>query len=341
MSINMRIRFSALALVMIAHTALAQRPEWIGGKSRAYPDGQFIVGVGSGSTREAAESQARANIGRVFRVDIKSSIRVTRQEDLQSKSGSTTGELTERAVAKVDIGLTKTLEGTEIADVWQEPSGKTYYALAVLEREKAATILSERIREIDDDITTLNDELGKTEDRLAKMRLMVRKKNLLNTQRELNSDHRVVTGKTLKTAFTFEKEMAAIDRFLKQDFMIGIEGKGENVAKLVDDISKHLANRGITVRRVTERNRAKLDVVIVLEFSMDPAKEAVDDWYYCPWQVSIQAVDQESGNVLAAEVKKGRSGQLSIEGAKKRAQFEASKQLESAAAAVAQGLFGT
>jgi hypothetical protein len=341
MSIRLLISWVVFVWVSATTAVHAQRPEWIGGKSRAYPDGQYIVGVGSGSTREAAESQARANIGRVFKVDIKSSIRVTRQEDIKSKSGSTTSNLTERTVAKVDVGLTKTLEGTEIVDAWQEPSGKTFYALAVLDREKAAKILNERIQEIDGDVSTLNTELNETNDRLETMRLTVRKKKLLNTQRELNADHRVVTGKTLKTQFSYEKEMAGIDRFLKQDFMIGIEGKGEGAAKLLEDASKHMTNHGITVRRVTERNRAKLDVIIALEFSMDPAQVPVDEWYYCPWQLSIQAVDQETGNVLAVEVRKGRAGQLSVAGAKKRAQFEASKQIENAAAVVAQGLFGS
>jgi len=328
-----------VAAVLVPSVAVAQQPEWISGKSKKYPDQVYITGVGGGATREAAESQARANIGRVFRVDLKSTFQVTRQEEMQQKEGRTSSEIKEKTVAKVDVGLTKTLEGTEIAEVWKDQSNKTFYALAVLERQKAAQILEERIRQIDNDVTILNEQLRPAEDRVGRMRLTVRKKNLLTMQKELNADYRVVTRKRLQTQYSYEKELSGIDRFLKNEFMLGIEGKGDNVARLVEATSKFLTARGLTIRKVTEKNKSNLDVIISLEFSMNPATQAVDDWYYCPWQLSVQAVDREYGNVLAADVTKGRASQLSVEEAKKRALFDASKQVEALAASVVKGLF--
>jgi hypothetical protein len=288
--------------------------------------------VGSGKNRDAAENQARAGIAKNFKVQINATTGVVSSETLKRKDETTTGESQERTVSDVEVGVRKTMEGVEIAEVYEDPSTGTIHALAVLKRSKAQAILEDQIQGLDTEIVELGKEADAAGDKIEKLRLMLRRKNLMVSREELNADYRVVdpASQSVPAPFSLEKERSRIAAFLKNQFLVGMAASGDESARLVQPAMKYLSAKGISTRKVTPANEAGMDVVVNLETDLDPSAEPVDDWYYCRWKLDMTATDQKTGNALVTESKSGKSGQLSMKDARKKAVTEMTRAVSAA-----------
>lgn len=320
----MRILLSIAMLLWCNAFVFAQEPDWIRGKSREYPGELYIVGVGSGDTRQDAESRARAHIAEVFSVDIKADISVNKSETLMEHEGKVSGESKEITRSKIDMGLKKTLEGTEIVEVWQNPKDATYYALAVLDREKAALKMSERIRELDNEIVRLGEQADTVSGKVSKLKLMLLRRSLLSDRLSLDSDFRIVStsGKSLQAPYSYEKENSAITKFLQNDFVIGISARGPGADLLAQTVTDLFTGKGFMVDRTGGKGA---DMMIEINATTDPSTEPVDEWYYCRWRVELNASDPSTHSVIMSSSEKGKSGQLSLDESKRKALFDMNK----------------
>lgn len=335
----MRIAVYIAVLFWCNASLLAQQPDWISGKSREYPGEFYLVGVGSGDTRQDAESRARAKIAEVFSVNIKANISVNKSETLRNSGGKTTAESRELTRSRIDLGLKKTLEGTEIAEVWQNPKDATYYALAVLDREKAAVKMSERIRELDNEVLRLKGEVDTVAGKIARLRLLLLMKSLMTDRRGTNSDLRIVSaaGKGMEPPYSFEKESSAIIGFLQNDFLVGISGEGFGAEVIKQTVTDLFTDKGFTINRTAGKNA---DLLITISSSIDPSSEPVGDWYYCRWHLELNASDASNGEVILSSSENGKSGQLSADESKRRAVYDMNKKVAVLAGQVIQKLMG-
>ncbi len=322
----MRIVLSMTLLLFFNSFLFAQEPDWVRGKSREYPDEFYMVGVGSGDTRQDAESQARAHIAEIFRVNIKADISVNRSETLKNTQGNVTAESREVTRSKIDMGLKKTLEGTEIAEVWQNPKDATYYALAVLDREKASLKIKERIGELDSEVERLRGKTDSAAGKIDKLKLLLLKKSLLSDRNELNSDLRIVSGsgKGIEPPYSFETENSEIMRFLQNDFVIGVTGEGVGSEVLNQTVTDLFTAKGFVVKRVSKKGG---DLLISVSSSTKPSSEPVDGWYYCRWHLELNASDATTGDVIFSSSENGRSGQLSRDESERRAVYDMNKKI--------------
>ena len=318
---------------------LAQEPDWVKGKSREYSDEFYLVGVGSGDTRQDAESSARAKIAEVFSVNIKEDISVNKSETLRNTGGQTTAESRELTRSRIDLGLKKTLEGTEIAEVWQNPKDATYYALAVLDREKAAVKMSERIRELDQEVLRLKTEVDTTSGKIARLKFMLLVKSLMADRRGTDSDLRIVSAaaKGIEPPYSYERENSAIASFLQNDFLVGITGDGYGTEVLTQTVTDLFTSKGFTVNRTPGK---MADMLIRISSSIDPPSEPVGDWYYCRWHLEVNASDASNGQVILSSSENGKSGQLSIEESKRKAIYEMNKKVVVLAGKIMNRLMG-
>jgi len=314
------------------------RPDWVEGKSKKYPDAFYMTGVGSGMTRATAELNARSNIGKIFKVDLKSQTRTTLSEEIQNRQSST---MNEKTTVKYDESLNKTLEGTEIAEIWRDESAGRYYAFAVLEREKAQAILTSRLKELDREYETQKSLSMKSTDKLEKIRAHVRRKQLLTACQQLTTDLRIVepnAANAIRPSFSTGEERAAIERFLKNEVKLGLKASANAPAQLITPFIDALTKRGLSV---TEAKNAKaFDILFSLDLQRNTPSEKVGGWYYCRWNLSLSADGSGSAETLASLSASGRSGQLSVERAKNKAVTDALKKLPNLTDGVLKQLFG-
>jgi hypothetical protein len=333
---------TALALLITAGVCNAQKPDWLTGKSSKFPNELYLVGVGMGKTRETAENQARASIAKVFKSNVSAVTGTVTTETMTTKEQKTTSQLDQKTVSDVEVAVSKSLEGTEIADVWEDPANGTMHALAVLDRSAAQSILADEIKQKDDEILALSTEVNSATRTLEKLRLMLRMKSLMAAREGLNGDHRVVdmNHSGIQAPFSTEKVKSKIDSFLKNEFRLGVTATGEESARLVKPALKFMAARGLTARKATSSNRSTMDVIMMLESDLEPSTEPVDDWYYCWWQVDMTAVDRMDSSALATDSRKGKAGQLSVKESRRKALREMTASVESLAETVWKSLSG-
>jgi hypothetical protein len=340
-----QLRCALVTLFLIglgAAAAFAQRPDWVQGTSKKFPAGLYLVGVGSGKTRDAAENQARASIAKNFKVEINATTGVVSTETLKRKDETVTGESQEKTVSDVEVGVRKTMEGIEISEVYEDPSTGTIHALAVLKRSKAQAILEDEIQGLDTEIVSLGKESDAATDKIEKLRLMLRRKTLMVSRDELNADYRVVdpASQSVPAPFSLEKERSRIASFLKNQFLVGVTATGDESSRMVQPATKYLSAKGISTKKAPAGNSAGMDVLVEIETDLDPSAEPVDDWYYCRWKLDMTATDQKTGNALVTESKSGKAGQLSAKDARKKAVTEMTKAVSVAMEALWNALNG-
>jgi hypothetical protein len=316
-----------------------KKPSWLEGQSKRYPNAFYITGVGSGYTRATAENNARANIGKVFKVDIKSRTRTVKTETIKNLTQS---QLREQTRDQIDASLNKTLQGTEIQDIWQEPDSRRYFAFAVLERDLARSILTERLKEIDITFETQRTLSKSANTRLKQIRAYVACKNLLQTRQTINSDLRVVSmdNKGLQPPYNIGNEQAAIDQFLYNEVKLGVVAAAGTPKETTKKLMQQITNKGFVVKAAQEGNMGDFDIIFRLGLDLNTPNEKVDDWYYTAWSLSLKAMDATKNTVLASDVADGRSGQLSKARAEQKARFDAEKKLSAIAGSVLSGVFG-
>jgi TolB-like protein len=118
---------------------LVNPPDWVLLKGHPlYPQSQYLIGVG---TSEMGPSQAgdaaRAKVAQNLKINISSTM-----VDI-----STTEKIHIERIIKTEVDAV--LEGVEIKAAWPDQSNGVYYALAVVERNKAAFSIREKINKIE------------------------------------------------------------------------------------------------------------------------------------------------------------------------------------------------
>ncbi len=143
----LNIVFLSAMFFSCASTPYAFAPDWIAGSqnSTAYPSDRYLTAVGSGQTLDAAESDAAAALTRIIRQTVDSHS-VAAQSFTSLAIGS---ELQTQMVSKVDTTSNVTVSGLIIAENYcftsSEDRSITYYALAVVDREKTGTVYRDKI----------------------------------------------------------------------------------------------------------------------------------------------------------------------------------------------------
>ena len=148
----MRVFVLSLCLstvLFLASCGAPKPPEWTLGRSTLYPDQAFLVGVGMGTTQGQAEDRARAEIAKIFTVDIHSRESTSESEWL-NRSGNVAGSEYRQAVeAELTATSDKILSGVQIAEIWKDEKTGAYHALAVLDRLRISTGLRSELDEAD------------------------------------------------------------------------------------------------------------------------------------------------------------------------------------------------
>lgn len=134
-------------------------PEWTNGSEHPkYKGAGYMTAVGSGQTRKEAETEARGELARSFSVQVKSEMnRRAEGSHAESSEGQSRSQDRTRTVSDLKLSSNLKLRAVSIADRAQDPATKTFYALAVLDKNRASVSY----------LTELN-QISKKADGLAK-----------------------------------------------------------------------------------------------------------------------------------------------------------------------------
>jgi hypothetical protein len=121
-------------------------PAWVSDADQVYSRLRYVTAVGYGSSRAVAEKEALASMISVFgqTVQVDRQSMVGYQEALEQDMVSAYIRNTEITNAIKTSAEMETLIGAEIRDYWYDGRG-THYAVAVMEKSRAASLYSELV----------------------------------------------------------------------------------------------------------------------------------------------------------------------------------------------------
>lgn len=150
----MRIQHIPLLCVIALISACAgqpvnRTPDWLDSQSKQYPAALYLTGQGEADNLNDAKDRARADLAKQFEVAIEEHSQQQQQYNKQTQGEQSTESLTQSVNRQLSTQTTRTVQGIEIADNWQDPGSHRYYALAVLSRNKARQQYEQQITALD------------------------------------------------------------------------------------------------------------------------------------------------------------------------------------------------
>lgn len=167
----MAVARNVLTMIVVAvgmlstAVAIAAQPKWISDSSLEYPNEQYLIGRGVGSTAEEAQNRARGDLATIFEVRVEVVNENTTTVAKTGKSEQVSKHATQQVSAKTD----KVISGINIAQVWRDPVTTDFHALAVLSRAQAGASLREELAKIDEEVQHQIDAAQATGDPLLKI----------------------------------------------------------------------------------------------------------------------------------------------------------------------------
>ncbi|MDX1443864.1 MAG: LPP20 family lipoprotein [Gammaproteobacteria bacterium] len=242
----MRLATFFLATTMLALAGCAaggdkkdSQPEWVDGVSEQYPRNAYFTGVGIADQLGNARDRARAEVAKIFRVTINE-----RASDMRSFSQSGAASSYEQEIQRNLMTRTdQVLEGVQIADTWQDSMGRIY-ALAILDRARAAMRLRTDINGLDRAAQSMMQRARSSNDPFLKAKLAM---DIVENQREraaLQSMLQAVdaTGRGIPPQWSLAELEADLQTTLSR-----IELKAEGEQPWQDMLAGTLSDVGFTV----------------------------------------------------------------------------------------------
>jgi len=321
-------------------------PDWVTGtKAVAYPDDQYLIGVGQGSSRPVAEDRAYAAISRIFKAEVTSQARDWESYLNLERKGhvQTERRLTVETMTKVSTD--KVLENVTIAELWSDPQSGLYSALAVLNRGAARAALSGRIADLDEAIGREVKEARAGADKLTKLRGLRRAIKNLITREAYNTDLRVVSGRGTAAGYSVSALTGELEKFLNESLVVAVEITGDQAEAVRQSVMEGLVREGlpVTARSAQQASgeNGSADLLIKGETRLWPADLPDPRFRYARWCADFVILDSGAQRVLGSVAQAGREGHLTYQEASGRALKALQQEVSSALAkSLAEHIYG-
>lgn len=316
-----------IGLLLQAGMAIAAKaPDWVKGSSSFYPQGQYLIGVGDGDTRDSAEQKAYTKIALIFKAEIAGKTQEWEKYLQVESKGKTQVERQVSIDQLTKVSTDKVLENAKIAETWFDEKAKLHYALAVIDRAQATTALKERITNLDTKAEEQMAEAGKTTDKLNKIKNFRRAIKTLMLREAYNTDLRIVNpkGTGIDPTISLVKATNEMEKLLREGFAISVEVSGSQAEMVRKSIIEGLNREGLSVQGAAaggagggfeeiEEGPKKPDLLIKGEVVIWKADIPDPTWKYVRWCADFQVVETKGKKIMGAVAKSGKEGHLTVD----------------------------
>jgi hypothetical protein len=294
-----------------------EEPLWISDVDQVYSRLRYVAAVGYGPSRAVAEKEAFASLISVFgqtvqadRQSVVSYLEAMQQDVVSSYIRNT--ELNN--AIKTSAGL-DTLIGAEIRDYWYDDQA-THYALAVMERSKAASLYSELVdanREIIRVLTAMGEEEKNSLEGHARFLLAAK---VADGNRAFSNILSVLGGAAVSLS---AREMAEAENFrlearsIVQRIPVDILVDNDETGRIQGAFASVIGKKGF----LSGGRDSRYALEVTLRFS--PVELPGQENIFVRYELAARFLDRSTGNVLSAYNGSGREGHLTMVEAENRA----------------------
>jgi hypothetical protein len=291
-----------------AANAAAARPEWVDSVDAVYSKSKYAAAVGHASSRDMAEKSAFANLTAFFGQSIQAEQTSTRLYKEAAGSGITaswTDDKSMQSTITTTAGMDNLL-GAEIKEVWHDARNRTYYAVAVMEKEIAIRLYSDLVIANQDIITnliTMGQPLKFSLDGFSRYQLAAVISDINITYENIIKLLGAEPPLTVLSGDAFRIEAQNITKAIP----IGIKVTNDKADRIQNAFAKALSDRGF--RSGSANSRYILDVKITLE----PVSYPNNRRKFARMELSANLTDTRNGAVLIPYNFNAREGHSTIE----------------------------
>jgi hypothetical protein len=295
----------------------ADKPDWVDGLSARYPEASYLSGAGFGDSRQTAENSAYAAIARIFRSEVRS---VNREEENFRQTEKEKKVGVDRKIDirnQTEVSTQKVLEQVQIVERWVDPISKVHYALAVLDRSKAASSLRQKADAAEMEAKEWEKRAEKSPGKLEKVRALRKAMLAAAVVEEYEGDLRVIQpgrsplGVGLVRSTEMRRQLAEL---LGEHFRVGVHIRGPHASAVQDAILASLHEKGFT-------SGSEEEIVISGQVDFQEAESQDPKWHFVRWTAHLTLEEKETGKTFGSINRSGREGQLSPNEASRRALF--------------------
>lgn len=334
-------------LILVACAGTSKTPDWVSGtKAGAYPDEQYLIGVGQASTRPVAEERAYAAISRIFKAEVTSQAKDWESYLSLERRGRIQDERRLTVETMTTVTTDKLLENVAIAETWGDPKTGLQSALAVMNRGAARIALTSRIGELDEAIERDVKDARGTADKLMKLRGFRRAIKTLITRDTYNVDLRVVTGgRGISAGYSVPGMTGELERFLNEHLSVVVEVRGDQADAVRRAVMEGMIREGLPVTAVGVQHLTvdakAFDLLVKGETRIWLADLPDPKFRYARWCADFVIVNLSEQRVLGGVARSGREGHLTYPEAANRALQSLQKEVTSAVAkSLAEHIYG-
>ncbi len=324
LSLGVLVAISAM-LILSPYAVEAQNdlPAWVDNPSEQFSENQFLMAVGSSTSRQGAMNQAQANLAKIFVSDVKVDESYYQKFEENTSSGETTTEENTQLIMQSEVGSNQQMKNVQIKEVHEADNG-TFYALAVMNRMETSQLYTEEIMRKNKAIKSLRQKAGQTNSKLE--RLIYTKQALTNAQMNqmLKNQRAILVGQSTQLDEINISEITQEFRKAKEECTVSLNG--EEIPRQVQSaISRQLQNEGFTMVNNGDESVVKVNLNLMIE----PVDLNRPNTEFMQWALQVEAQNQENGRWFSTYMAEGREGSTNKDYARRRAVQAVRKKINS------------
>ena len=302
-----KIGLWASVLLLSGCGTLQREPAWVANPKTVYPENQYLVAIGEGDTRQAAENAAAGNLSRIFEAHIESDERLLDQTVETRKKLERTTDFT----SDINILSSQTLYNIQHAEAWKDKLGR-YHAVAYLDRRETARIYTGKIDEQTTRVDFLRKRAAASDDplkRYATLRAAVRSANDADyLLRQLKIIHPASVG-SATPGYSMNDLRSALAEAAKR-ILVRIDVEGDRDRRMTTVLEQFITNYGFVVGAP-----AVLD--ITGRVAVNDTGERTQDLVFVRYELDLR-IRNAAGDVLVTVNNKGREAHRTLDQARTR-----------------------
>ena len=282
-------------------------PAWVQNPQFIYPESDYLVAVGEGDTRRAAENAAAANLSRIFEARIESDERLIDQVRETDRSLERTVDFS----TDINVLSAQTLYNIRHAEAWTDDNGRVH-AIAYLDRRRTAALYREKMDEEQKQVDLLRARAAESADPLtayALLRTAVRHADeaadLLN---QLNIIHPPAAAGSSAgyDAYALRRALAKT----AQQIRVEIHMDGDLDGRIASTLEHLITGYGFVIG-------TPFTLKIEGRIAIEDTGQRTADLAFVRYELLVQIKDH-AGGILSSISEKGREGHISVQEARVR-----------------------
>lgn len=297
------------------------KPEWVDGASSEWSRDAYITGVGSADDRATAEDRARGEIAKIFSTVVNVT---TNQTESESTATGVENRFQQSIEQNVQTAAKKALEGVDVVERWQDQATRQHFALAVLDRAKAAAAVRAKLEDLDKQSVEYKAQMDGTAEKLPKVRAALKLLTLVKAREELAAELRVISGGKAEDGPLDEAAVRAQAAKAVRELDVAVDMTGEASQQIETGIVSGLNDFGLPAKV----GKGEADVAVEGQVSTQAQRAAAesDKWKWSRATVTVSLKDR-AGKTFARFDQTSRQASADQGEAQRRAHVELAKKV--------------